>query len=43
MPLTAAQVRMIYKEAGLRAPVSEHRPRQKRDFKKKKNTFKKKR
>lgn len=43
MPLTAAQVRMIYKEAGLRAPVSEHRPRQKRDFKKKKNAFKKKR
>jgi 23S rRNA pseudouridine2605 synthase len=43
MPLTAAQVRMIYKEAGLRAPASAHRPRQKMDFKKKKNTFKKKR
>jgi 23S rRNA pseudouridine2605 synthase len=43
MPLTATQVRMIYKEAGLRAPASEHRPRQNRDFKKKKNTFKKKR
>jgi 23S rRNA pseudouridine2605 synthase len=43
MPLTAAQVRLIYKEAGLRAPASEHRPRLSRDFKKKKNTFKKKR
>lgn len=43
MPLTSAQVRLIYKEVGLKSPANEHRPRQKRDFKKKKNTYKNKR
>ena len=42
MPLTAAQVRMIYQEAGLRAPASEHRPHQNRNFKKKKKPYKNK-
>jgi hypothetical protein len=42
MPLTAAQVRLIYKEAGLRAPVAENRPRRKSNFKKKKNFYKNK-
>jgi 23S rRNA pseudouridine2605 synthase len=43
MPLTVAQVRLIYKEAGLRAPVNENRPRRKSNFKKKKNSYKNKR
>lgn len=42
MPLTSAQVGSIYREAGLRPPANEFRPRQNKNFKKKKKIYQRK-